>query len=112
MREIKFKRYYDNGQPPVVMTLDDIENEIKDDEWQPYAFQEQYTGIKDKNGVEIYEGDIVRIRWTKVGEPQYTEKLIEDIRKNVFGFFFDNIGNMDSKDLEVIGNILALQDNK
>lgn len=65
----------------------------------------QFTGLKDKNGVEIYEGDIVRFDYYEGLTGKIQEHIVE-----IQNFWeLTPYSKNDILDLEVIGNIYEVE---
>ncbi|MBN6886223.1 putative phage protein (TIGR01671 family) [Cytobacillus horneckiae] len=118
MREIKFRAWENNLKEIIPVHSIDFEKKIINSESAWRFFNEiklmQYTGLKDKNGKEIYEGDVVKrplggygvVKFHKSWGSFYCSTFLAvdengDLVKASSSVLFWN----DSNKFEVVGNI-------
>lgn len=104
MRQVKFR--YWNGSK--VLNQEAIINHLNKYIARNDKHLMQFTGLFDKQGVEVYEGDIIRVNKLTYDKNNEFEPFVSKIEFYMGSFHLDTKKMLllsYGKDIEVIGNI-------
>jgi len=110
MREFKF-RVYKNGEMnlnPELLLNSEVDLNEQIEELQENATLMQFTGLKDKNGKDIYEGDFIKVKNLKF-LVVYSKKNLK-FMLNYDGALFNTDDEVIENEAEIVGNLFEKLD--